>query len=309
MANVTLTINGKEITVPAGTRVLDAAREAGFFIPTFCHDPEIPGYGGCRICVVNIKGARNLMASCVTEATNGMVIETESPDVVEARKTILELLLANHPLDCLTCEKNGDCRLQDYAYRYGIGQSSFKGEKHSYPLDDSNPYITRDLNKCILCGRCVRTCAEVEDRQVIDFAYRGFQTRVAPAMDTNLAESDCVSCARCVAVCPVGALNYANLAGKGRTYEIKKKQVTCSFCDAGCQFDLNYKGDKVIGVSAKAPGQGRPLCLKGRLGMELRYSDQLLTPMLKKDGEYVEVSWPEALELEDVLSKLKELEK
>lgn len=309
MANVTLTINGKEITVPAGTRVLDAAREAGFFIPTFCHDPEIPGYGGCRICVVNIKGARNLMASCVTEATNGMVIETESPDVVEARKTILELLLANHPLDCLTCEKNGDCRLQDYAYRYGIGQSSFKGEKHSYPLDNSNPYITRDLNKCILCGRCVRTCAEVEDRQVIDFAYRGFQTRVAPAMDTNLAESDCVSCARCVAVCPVGALNYANLAGKGRTYEIKKKQVTCSFCDAGCQFDLNYKGDKVIGVSAKAPGQGRPLCLKGRLGMELRYSDQLLTPMLKKDGEYVEVSWPEALELEDVLSKLKELEK
>lgn len=309
MANVTLTINGKEVTVPAGTRVLDAAREAGFFIPTFCHDPEIPGYGGCRICVVNIKGARNLMASCVTEATNGMVIETESPDVVEARKTILELLLANHPLDCLTCEKNGDCRLQDYAYRYGIGQSSFKGEKHSYPLDNSNPYITRDLNKCILCGRCVRTCAEVEDRQVIDFAYRGFQTRVAPAMDTNLAESDCVSCARCVAVCPVGALNYANLAGKGRTYEIKKKQVTCSFCDAGCQFDLNYKGDKVIGVSAKAPGQGRPLCLKGRLGMELRYSDQLLTPMLKKDGEYVEVSWPEALELEDVLSKLKELEK
>ena len=250
-----------------------------------------------------------MMASCVTEATSGMVIETESPDVVEARKTILELILANHPTDCLTCDKNGDCRLQDYAYRYGVGQSSFKGERHSYPVDDSNPYITRDLNKCILCGRCVRTCAQVEDRQIIDFAYRGFQTKVAPAMDTNLAESDCVSCARCIAVCPVGALSYTNLAGKGRTYEIAKKQVTCSFCEAGCQFDLNYKGDKVIGVSAKAPGQGRPLCLKGRLGMELRYSDQPLTPMLKKDGEYVEVSWPEALELEDVLSRLKELEK
>jgi len=309
LANVTLTINGKEVTVPAGTRVLDAAREAGFFIPTFCHDPEIPGYGGCRICVVNVKGARSLMASCVTEATNGMVVETESPDVVEARKTILELLLANHPMDCLTCDKNGDCRLQDYAYRYGVGQSSFKGEKHSYPLDNSNPYITRDLNKCILCGRCVRTCAQVEDRQVIDFAYRGFQTKVAPAMDTSLAESICVSCARCVAVCPVGALTYTNLAGKGRTYEIAKKQVTCSFCESGCQFDLNYKGDKVIGVTAKAPGQGRPLCLKGRLGMELRYSDQPLAPMLKKDGEFVEVSWPEALELEDVLAKLKELEK
>ncbi|MDD4238908.1 MAG: 2Fe-2S iron-sulfur cluster-binding protein [Desulfotomaculaceae bacterium] len=309
MANVTLTINSEQVTVPAGTKVLDAAREAGFFIPTFCHDPEAPGYGGCRICVVNIKGARSLMASCVTEATNGMVVETESPDVVEARKTILELLLANHPTDCLTCDKNGDCKLQDYAYRYGVGSSGFGGEKHSYPVDNSNPYITRDLNKCILCGRCVRTCAQVEDRQVIDFAYRGFQTRVAPAMDTNLAESACVSCARCVAVCPVGALTYTNLSGKGRTYEIAKKQVTCSFCDAGCQFDLNYKGDKVIGVTAKAPGEGRPLCLKGRLGMELRYSDQPLTPMLKKDNEFVEVSWPEALELEDVLAKLKELEK
>lgn len=309
MANVTLTINGKEVTVPAGTKVLDAAREAGFFIPTFCHDPENPGYGGCRICVVNVKGARSLMASCVTEATNGMVVETESADVVEARKTIIELLLANHPTDCLTCDKNGDCRLQDYAYRYGIRESSFRGEKHSYPIDNSNPYITRDLNKCILCGRCVRTCAQVEDRQVIDFAYRGFQTRVAPAMDASLAKSDCVSCARCVAVCPVGALTYTNLAGKGRTYEIKKKQVPCSFCDAGCQFDLNYKGDKVVGVSAKAPGEGRPLCLKGRLGMELRYSDQPLTPMLKKDGEFVEVSWPEALELADVLTRLKELEK
>lgn len=309
MANVTLTINGKELTVPAGTTVLDAAKKAGFFIPTFCHDPENPGYGGCRICVVNIKGARSLMASCVTEATNGMVVETESADVVEARKTIIELLLANHPTDCLTCDKNGDCRLQDYAYRYGIRESSFRGEKHSYSIDNSNPYITRDLNKCILCGRCVRTCAQVEDRQVIDFAYRGFQTRVAPAMDASLAESECVSCARCVAVCPVGALTYTNLAGKGRTYEIKKNQVTCSFCEAGCQFELNYKGDKVIGVSAKAPGDGRPLCLKGRLGMELRYSDQPLTPKLKKDGEFVEVSWPEALGLEDVLTKIKELEK
>lgn len=309
MANVTLTINGQEVTVPAGTSVLDAAKGAGFFVPTFCHDPENPGYGGCRICVVNVKGARALMASCVTEATNGMVVETESADVVEARKTILELILANHPTDCLTCDKNGDCRLQDYAYRYGVRESSFKGEQHSYAVDNSNPYITRDLNKCILCGRCVRTCAQVEERQVIDFAYRGFKTKVAPAMDTNLAESTCVSCARCVAVCPVGALNYTNLAGKGRTYEITKKQVTCSFCEAGCQFDLNYKGANVIGVSAKAPGQGRPLCLKGRLGMELRYSDQPLTPMLKKDEEFVEVSWPEALELEDVLTKLKEMEK
>ncbi|MFX4262189.1 2Fe-2S iron-sulfur cluster-binding protein [Pelotomaculum propionicicum] len=309
MANVTLTINGKEVTVPAGTSVLDAARGAGFFVPTLCHDPNNPGYGGCRICVVNIKGARALVASCVAEAANGMVVETESPDVVEARKTIIDLILANHPTDCLTCDKNGDCRLQDYAYRYEVRTSSFKGEKHNYPIDDSNPYIRRDLNKCVLCGRCVRTCEQVEDRQVINFAYRGFNTKVAPAMDTNLAESACVSCARCVVVCPVGALTYQNLAGKARTYELRKEQVTCTFCEAGCQFDLNYKGDKVLGVTAKEPGTGRPLCLKGRLGLELLYSDDPVKPMLKKDEQFVEVSWPEALGMDDVLKKLDELKK
>jgi len=309
LANVTLTINGVQVTVPAGTSILDAAREAGFFIPTFCHDPASPNFGACRICVVEVKGARALVASCSAEATNGMVVETESPAVVEARKTIIELLLANHPADCLTCEKNGDCRLQDYAYYYDVKKPGFEGERHNYPVDDTNPYIIRDMNKCILCGRCVRTCEQVEDRQVIYFAYRGFKTKIAPAMDTGLGESDCVSCARCLAVCPVGALTYKSLAGKGRAYEIKKEPVTCTFCDAGCQFDLNVKNGRVIGVTAKAPGAGRPLCLKGRLGLELLYSEQPVKPVLKKDGKFVEVSWAEALGLEGVLEKLKEMEK
>ncbi len=307
MSKVTLTINGKEITVPAGTTILDAAKEAGFFIPTLCHEPSNPGYGGCRICVVDVKGARALVASCCAEAANGMVVETESQAVIEARKTIIELMLANHPTDCLTCDQSGDCRLQDYAYRYDVKCSGFEGEKHNYPIDDSNPYIVRDMNKCILCGRCVRTCEQVQDRQVINFAFRGFNTKVAPAMDTNLAESACVSCARCLVVCPVGALTYKNLAGKARTYEIRKEPVTCTFCDAGCQFDLNYKGNKVIGVTAREPGEGRPLCLKGRLGLELLYADKPLTPMLKKDDQYVEVSWTEALGMEGVLKKLDEL--
>lgn len=309
MANITLTINGKEVTVPAGTSILDAATGAGFFVPTFCHDPALPNYGGCRICVVEVKGARALVASCSAEAANGMVVETESPAVVEARKTILELILANHPTDCITCEKLGDCRLEAYAYRYQVSSLHFKGERHNYPVEDNNPYIIRNMNKCILCGRCVRTCEQVEGRAVIDLAYRGFNTRVAPAMDTDLAESDCVYCARCVAVCPVGALTYKNMVFKGRQFEIKKEHVTCSFCDAGCTFDINYKGDKAIGITAKAPGDGRPLCLKGRLGLELLKVDDPVTPMLKKDGEFVQVSWAEALGLDGVLKKLKEQEK
>ncbi len=308
MANISLTINGKEVTVPAGTSILAAATGAGFFVPTFCHDPAIPNYGGCRICVVEVKGARALVASCSAEATNGMVVETESPAVVEARKTILELLLANHPDDCLTCEQNGDCRLQDYAYRYNVRSSHFTGERHQYPIEDTNPYIVRDMNKCILCARCVRTCEQVQDRAVIDFAYRGFNTKVAPPMNTDLAESDCVYCGRCVAVCPVGALTYKNLAGKGRTYEVRKEPVTCNFCDAGCKFNVVYKGDKAIGITAKVPGEGRPLCLKGRLGLELLKVDDPVTPMLKKDGEFVQVSWAEALGLDGVLKKLKEQE-
>jgi len=309
MANIILTINGKKVTVPAGTSILDAATGAGFFVPTFCHDPASPNYGGCRICVVEVKGARALVASCSAEAANGMVVETESPAVVEARKTILELILANHPVDCLTCEKNGDCRLQDYAYRYGVSTSSFEGDRHNYPIEDNNPYIIRNMNKCILCGRCVRTCEQVQDRAVIDLAYRGFNTKVAPAMDTDLAESACVYCARCVSVCPVGALTYKNMVGKGRAYEIKKEPVTCTFCDAGCTFDINYKGDKAIGITAKAPGDGRPLCLKGRLGLEFLKVDKPVTPMLKKDDEFVQVSWAEALGLDAVLKKLEEQEK
>jgi len=305
LSTVSLTINGLEVTVPKGTKLLDAAVGAGFFIPTLCHDENSPNYGGCRICVVEVKGARALVASCCAEAANGMVVETESPAVVEARKTILELMLANHPTDCLTCDKAGNCRLQDYAFRYDVKQPNFGGERKDHEFDDSNPYINRDMNKCILCARCVRTCKAVTDRAVIDLAYRGFKTKVATALDAKLAESLCVSCGRCVSVCPVGALTYRSFSGKARMWEVEKEQVTCTWCDAGCQFDLVRKDGKAIGVAAKNPSEGRPLCLKGRLGLELRYNDEPLKPMLKKDDQFVEVSWTEALGLEEIVSKLK----
>ncbi len=305
MSTVTLTINGQEVTVPAGTTVLDAALGAGIFIPTFCHDPANPGYGGCRICVVEIKGARNMPASCVTAAANGMVVETDSPAVIEARRTILELMLANHPVDCMTCEKSGECKLQDYAFRYDVKSANFGGEKKDFPLDKSDPYITRDMNKCILCARCVRSCEQVEERAVINLAYRGFKTKVAPALDASLAESSCVSCSRCVSVCPVGALTYASMAGKARNWEVTREEKTCSWCEAGCLFDVVRKDGKVLSVTAKAPGDGRPLCLKGRLGMELRHNEKPPAPKLKKEGEFVEVSWVEALGLDDIVDKLK----
>ncbi|MFZ3100690.1 MAG: 2Fe-2S iron-sulfur cluster-binding protein [Desulfitobacteriaceae bacterium] len=307
MADITFILNSKAITVEAGTTVLEAAQTNGVKIPTLCHDPRLSSSGSCRLCIVEVKGMRNLPASCVTEVTKDMEVETHSPAVLEARRTIIELLLANHPVDCMTCQKSGDCKLQDYAYEYQVRESNFGGERHAYPLDDSNPYILRDANKCILCGKCVRACDEIKGQCVIDFTQRGFNTKIAPAFDASLKGSDCVYCNNCVAVCPTGALLDKRLVGKGRCWEITKQAVTCMFCDAGCQFEVNSKNGKVIGITAKAADNGRPLCLKGRLGLDFLNNDQAEPPMLMKDGEFVVVPWEEALGLALVFEKLREL--
>ncbi|KKM11350.1 NADH dehydrogenase [Clostridiales bacterium PH28_bin88] len=308
MSTVSLTVDGIPVTVPAGATVLEAARQAGIAIPTLCHDPELTKPGACRLCVVEIQGMRNLPASCVTTAAEGMVVSTCSPAVVEARQTILDLLLMNHPQDCLTCHKAGDCRLQDYAYEYGVRQPSFQGERHNYPLDDSNPFIARDLNKCILCGKCVRVCEEVQGRSVVGFAHRGFNTRIAPPMDVQLGESDCVFCGSCVSVCPVGALAEKQMLGLGRSWEIEKVRTVCPYCGTGCTIELNVKGGKVIGVTSTPEGEvnGRALCVKGRFGYNfIHHPDRLKTPLIRKDGEFVEATWDEALNL--VAEKFREI--
>lgn len=307
---ISLTIDGQKVNVPAGTTVLQAAQLIGIDIPTFCFEKDLTAPGACRICVVEIEGIRNMPASCVTAVSEGMVVHTDSPAVREARKTILELLVANHPLDCMTCEKSGKCKLQDYAYRYGVGSTPYGGDKHEYPLDDSNPYITRDLNKCILCGKCVATCNAIPERSVINFAYRGFNTKIATAMDEDLKDSDCVYCNRCVVVCPVGAISDKTMAGKGRYWEFEKKQMTCTFCEDGCQFDVNYKDGKVVGVTANAASPGRPLCLKGRLGTGFVNNPELTEqPLIKKDGEFVTVPWQEALGISPIIEKINTLKK
>ncbi len=300
MTEINLTIDGVPVAVSPGTTVLEAARSAGIFIPTLCHDPELSSPGACRLCVVEIPGLRNLPASCVTTASEGMEVRTSSPAVVEARQTILELLLANHPVDCLTCHKNGNCRLADYAYRYGVREERFHGEKHAYPVEEDNSFIVRDMNKCILCGKCVRMCAEVQGNNVVDFAFRGFNTKVAPALNTGLAgpDADCVFCGNCVAVCPVGALAERDMLGKGRYWEIDRVRTTCPYCGTGCTLDLNVKDGRVIGVTSAADGDvnGRALCVKGRFGYGfIHHPDRLKTPLIKRDGRLEEATWDEAL--------------
>ena len=308
MADVNLTIDGQKVTVPAGMTVLEAAEKIGALIPTLCHDPELSKPGACRICVVEIDGMRNLPASCVTAVTEGMVVHTASPAVIEARKTIIELLLASHVEDCMTCQKFGNCKLADYAYYYGIKKSSFVGEQHAAPVDDSSAVIVRDTNKCVLCGKCVRVCDEIQGRHVLDFMHRGFNTIVGPAFNDGMGESVCVGCGSCVAVCPVGALTEKNMQGKGRSWEVTKVKTTCPYCGCGCNFDLNVKNGKVIGVTSNPTSEvnGRHLCVKGRFGYDFIHSfDRLTKPLIKKDGDFVEVSWDEALSY--VASRFKEI--
>lgn len=310
MELITLTIDGRAVRVPRETTVLEACRMNGIPVPTLCYDPELTPNGACRLCIVQIEGMRNLPPACVTKAMPGMKVETQSPAVREARKTILELLVASHPLDCMTCQKLGSCLLAQYAYEYGVKGEMYKGEKRRYPLDDTNPYILRDPNKCILCGKCIAVCEAVTERSVIGFAYRGFNLKVATFMDTDLKDSTCVYCNRCVAVCPVGALMDKNMIGKGRDWQLAKEEVTCTFCESGCKFDLNFKNGKVVGITAKSPAHGRPLCLKGRIGSDFRYNpDRKELPFVNKNGEFVQVTWAEFLGLGNIVEKINSLTK
>ena len=295
---VNLTINGEAVTVPAGTTILQAAETIGVDIPNLCHDRQLEVYGGCRICVVEVEGARNLLAACSTPVTEGMTVWTESERVVKARRMNLDLLLANHKVECIICDKTGDCRLQDYCYRYGVKESSFHGDKSEQEMDRDNHLIERDPNKCILCGKCVRVCHEVQVTGAIDFAGRGFDTRVATPFDIPLNTDICRFCGQCVGVCPTGALINRQFKGT-RPWEVTKVRTTCLFCGVGCNYDLNVKEGRVIGVTptAEAPVNGSSLCVKGRFHSDLLYHpERIKTPLMKKDGDFVEVGWDEALD-------------
>lgn len=307
MSTVNLTIDGNQLQVEAGTTILEAARSASIEIPTFCHDPQLIGTGACRFCVVEVEKARNLPASCVTPVWEGMVVHTESERVIQARRINLSLLLANHPQDCLTCEKSGECKLQDYAYKYKVEKSEFAGEMKDYPLEDSNPFYERDMNKCILCGKCARVCFEVNGAGAIDYAFRGFSSTISPAFDEPMESSSCVFCGMCVDLCPVGALTPKLSKRKGRLWELSKVKTVCPYCGTGCSIYLNVKEDKVTGVSPdyESPVNRGNLCVKGRFGWDfIESSERLTRPLIRKNGNLEEASWEEALDL--VTSKFKE---
>ena len=204
---INLTINNRKIQATPGSSILEAAQAAGEKIPTLCHIKELFPSGACRMCVVEVKGKPNLTPSCAFPAEEGMEIQTRSPRVITARRTIIELLLASHPFDCLTCPKNGYCELQSLASEYGIDRVPFQGKTRHHYTDFSSSSIIREPDKCILCGRCVRICEEIQGVAAIDFTRRGFDTMVLPPFEKDLSETTCVNCGQCTLACPTGALH------------------------------------------------------------------------------------------------------
>jgi NADP-reducing hydrogenase subunit HndD len=305
LAKISLAIDDKLVEAEQGMTIFQAAKAAGIEIPHLCYHEALPSTGACRMCLVEVEGARAPVTSCGLQVAEGMKVKTKTELLYKARKMVIELLISDHPLDCMTCEKTGNCKLQDYAYEYGIAQSRFEGKRHEYPIDTSNPFIVRDYNKCILCGRCVAACERLQVSEVLEFAQRGFASKLIADDDKLLQDSTCVFCGRCVSVCPVGALTEKQGISKGRIWEVEKVKTICNYCGCGCTIVLNVKDGKIIKVTSTedSPVAHGSLCVKGRFGWDFVHSpDRLTKPLIKKDGEFHEASWDEALDL--VASKL-----
>jgi predicted molibdopterin-dependent oxidoreductase YjgC len=289
-----LSINNIHITAPEGVTILDAARRNDIYIPTLCDDPRLEPHGGCRLCLVQVKGMPRPVTACTTPAAEGMEVETSNEQIERQRRTIVELLLSDHPNDCMVCEKAGDCTLQELAYFYDLRANRFWGARRQYTKKDMNPFIERDMEKCILCGKCVRVCDEVQGLGAIDISGRGFPAKVTPAFEKDL---DCEFCGQCVSICPTGALMSKQALGKGRQKDVKQVETVCPYCGCGCNLTLHVSRNEVLRVTSRRDTINEGwLCVKGRFGQGfLNSPDRLTTPLIKKDGAFVPATWDEAL--------------
>jgi formate dehydrogenase major subunit len=299
--SVTLTIDGRAVSVPEGTSIIRAAMEAGTQIPKLCATDMMEAFGSCRMCLVEIEGRAGTPASCTTPVAADMVVRTQTDRLKRLRRGVMELYISDHPLDCLTCSANGDCELQDMAgavglrdVRYGYG-----GGKHPNPgKDESNPYFTYDPSKCIVCSRCVRACEEVQGTFALTIAGRGFGSVVSPSMEDAFLDSECVSCGACVQACPTATLNEKSVIEIGTPEH--SVVTTCAYCGVGCSFKAEMRGDEIVRMVPFKDGKANRghSCVKGRFAWGYAtHRDRVLKPMIRAEitDPWREVLWEEAI--------------
>ena len=310
---VTLNIDGISVTVPSGTSVMRAAAEAGISVPKLCASDNLEAFGSCRLCVVQIDGMRGTPASCTTPVSEGMKVHTQTDEIAQIRKGVMELYISDHPLDCLTCAANGDCELQDMAGAVGLREVRYDAPKNHFarrsavgpnpewrPKDQSNPYFTFDPSKCIVCNRCVRACEEVQGTFALTIEGRGFDSRVSPGMGSDsFLSSDCVSCGACVQACPTATLIENTVIEIGTPERIVK--TTCAYCGVGCSFDAHMRGEQIVRMVPSKDGKANHghSCVKGRFAWGYTsHRDRILSPMIREKitDPWQEVSWDEALD-------------
>jgi NADH-quinone oxidoreductase subunit G len=301
MADVNLTVDGKKITAPAGTLLIEACKTVGIEVPSFCYYPNLSLQGACRMCLVKIEKMPKLQTACTTVISEGMIVVTDSPEVKQARKSMIEMLLGNHPLDCPVCDAGGECELQDMTFAYGAAESKFMEAKNHKDEQQWSPVVYFDRPRCILCYRCVRICGEGMDVWALGVQNRGVTSLIAPNKEDHL---ECEECGMCIDICPVGALTSGAYRYKTRPWEMKHVGTVCNHCGDGCKTTLGVRrsdtGMEIVrGDNRDKSGtNGDFLCIKGRYAFDFASHEERLTqPLIRKNGKLTPATWEEAFEL------------
>jgi NADH-quinone oxidoreductase subunit G len=301
MADINLTVDGKKITAPAGSLLIEACKNVGIEIPSFCYYPGLSLQGACRMCVVKIEKMPKLQTACTTTVTEGMIVATDTDEVRQARKAMLELVLGNHPLDCPVCDAGGECELQDMTFSYGASESKFAEAKNHKEEQQWSPVVYFDRPRCILCYRCVRVCGEGMDVWALGVQNRGVSSIIAPNQDDHL---DCEECGMCIDICPVGALTSGAYRYKTRPWEMNHVGTICTHCGDGCKTTLGVRrcdtGMEIVrGDNRDKSGINNDfLCIKGRYAFDFaHHKDRLTEPLIRKNGKLTPATWEETFEL------------
>ncbi|MDZ4170545.1 MAG: formate dehydrogenase subunit alpha [Methanobacteriaceae archaeon] len=290
-------MDGLEFEAVEETTILQSAMENDIYIPNLCYNSQVKPYGACRLCLVENAEGR-MITACENQVEEGMDIKTDSPEINQVRKMLVSLLIANHERNCLSCAQSDDCRLQEVAAYLKVDDAEMENFRQSLPdipLDESNPFFIRDLKKCILCGVCVQTCADILGVNAIDFGYRGYETKITTFGDKDILDSNCVSCGECVVACPVGAL-----VPKTSLKPAREVKTVCTYCGVGCGIYLGVRGNEITGVQGdpRGPSNKGRLCVKGRYGFNFVNSpERLKKPLIKIEGVLEEAEWEEALDV------------